>query len=102
MILNIINFANMAWKENDEVSWNVRRVLSPRNPCAHKTPTETDLNVYVTFFFLSCDPTNSKLMQCDSGSQASWKNPQHRTGTPWGSEERRHGRPQSPVTQGVE
>jgi hypothetical protein len=31
MTLNIINFTDMARKEKNEVSWDVRRVSSPRN-----------------------------------------------------------------------
>jgi len=31
MTLNTINFADMARKEKDEISWDVRRVSSPSN-----------------------------------------------------------------------
>ena len=54
MILNIINFTDMAKRENDEVSWDVSRVLVIKliwhsylvlslGNCAHETLTETGL-----------------------------------------------------------
>jgi len=54
MILNIINFADMARREKNEsfitmkLIWHIYLVLSLSN-CAHETPTDTGLIDHLTF-----------------------------------------------------